>query len=219
MKKLLIFICCLFAFPMMSHAVKCTDEHSNEIRGLVSNVDIFYTIDTSKENPVFSIMINNLTDDMVVFDTVTNKGYKNFDVLGSQLKIDTTVTGNYNFDIYSFACKEKISSKSVNLPKYNIYYKDELCKGLENYPLCQKWSGYSSTRETFEKDIKKIKDDLAKLQKEEEKEEVVKKKWHEVVVDIFLSYWWLLGIVLVLLLVLYYYIRERKKKNEYDFSV
>lgn len=65
-----------------------------------------------------------------------------------------------------------ISNKYINLPNYNIYYKDSLCKGMEEHDICSKWKKNSMNYDEFKKEIEKLKyqDDKNKIEKEEEKE-------------------------------------------------
>lgn len=219
MKKIFAFIICLFIFPIVSNAATCTSSHSSEIKLLATNVNIIYEITMKDNTPIHTITLSNLTSDMVVIPSTGNVSYNKSKYKNGELTITLKQAGQYEFSIYSFACKEKIAVKTVNLPSYNAYYKDELCKGLEKYAQCQRWSGYKANRKTFESDIKKIKEDEAKLNQKEEEIVVPKDKWYEVLFDWFLDFWWLIVILLIGILGLYYYIINRRKKNEYDFKV
>ena len=150
MKKILIFIICLFVFPIISYGANCSNDKYTETSRLVNNVNITYEISINNNKPTFTIVLTNLTDDMGVVDLVTSKAHKNFKATGSELKITTSTSGRYSFDIYSLACKTKIGNKAVTLPTYNSYYNDELCKDLESYDLCKRWSSYKADRKTFE---------------------------------------------------------------------
>lgn len=219
MKKILVLFICLFSFPIISNAVSCTSSELSEATAFSSNVNIVYLIEMNGDSPTFSITLSNLTDDMAVIDKTTGKLHKGFKTTGSSLNIKTTSSGKYSFDIYSLKCKSKVATKAVTLPKYNPYYKDERCKGLEEYALCQRWSGYSGNKATFENDIKKI---LGQEKVEEEVEEVkvVKEnKWYVNLTEILVNYWWAIVIIMILIIGIYYVIRSKRKKNEYNFKV
>ena len=56
----------------------------------------------------------------------------------------------------SSECKNiEIVNKYVNLPYYNIYYKDELCNGMEQYKICSKWNRTTLSYEEFKNEIQK----------------------------------------------------------------
>ena len=217
MKKILFMIICIMSFPYICNAA-CSNEEIGKISGFSSNVNIVYLVNMKNNVPEFSIYVTNLTSDMALLDKNTyklHKGFKN----GGRFTITTKSDGKYAFDIYSLKCKVKTGTKSVTLPKYNPYYKDELCKGLEDYTQCQRWSGYTANRATFENDIKKIKEVKEKEEVKEETKVVVKKSLYKKVEDIILNYWWVMSIVLILLIGLFYIIRNNRKKNEYNFKV
>ena len=218
MRKILFLIICLVSFPYICNAASCSNEEIGKISGFSSNVNIVYLVNMKNNVPEFSITITNLTSDMALIDKNTSKLYKDFKN-GDRFTITTKTSGKYAFDIYSLKCKVKTGTKSVTLPKYNPYYKDELCKGLEEYTQCQRWSGYTANRATFENDIKKLKEVQNKEEMKEETKIVVKKSLYKKVEDIILNYWWAISIVLILLIGLFYIIRNKRKKNEYNFKV
>lgn len=218
MKKVLLLIICLISFPCVCNAESCSNTEIGQISGFSSNVNIVYLVNIKNDVPEFSITITNLTSDMAVLDKITSKLYKGFKN-GGYLNIKTKNSGKYSFDIYSLKCKFKSGTKSITLPKYNLYYKDELCQGLEDYSQCQRWSGYSANRTTFENDIKKIKEIKAKEEVKEETKVVVKKSWYNQFEEIILKFWWAFAIILIILIGLFYIIRNNRKKNEYNFKV
>lgn len=218
MKKIILLIICLISFPCVCNAAACSNTEIGQISGFSSNVNIVYLVNMKNNVPEFSITITNLTSDMALIDKTTSKLYKDFKNGGS-LNIKTTTSGKYAFDIYSLKCKIKTGTKSITLPKYNPYYNDEKCKGLEDYSLCQRWSGYSANRTTFENDIKKIQEAKSKGEEKEETKVVIKKSWYSNFEDIILNYWWAFVIILIILIGLFYVIRNNRKKNEYNFKV
>lgn len=218
MKKVLLLIICLFSFPYVCNAASCSNTEIGQLSGFTSNVNIVYLVDMKNDSPEFSITITNLTSDMVILDKVASKVYKGFKN-GDRLDIKTTISGKYAFDIYSLKCKKQIGTKSITLPKYNPYYKDELCNGLEDYSQCQRWSGYNANRTTFENDIKKIQEKKSKEKVKEETKVVVRKNWYDAFENIIIKFWWAFAIILILLIGLFYVIRNNRKKNEYNFKV
>lgn len=218
MKKIIVLFICFFSFINICNAATCNNKEIGQVTAFTSNVNLVYLVNMKNNVPEFSITITNLTSDMAIIDKNTSKLYKGFSN-GGTLNIKTTTSGKYSFDIYSLKCKVNTGTKSITLPKYNPYYTDERCKGLEDYAICQRWSGYSANKATFEEEIKKL---LETTKKEEEKEEtkvVVKKTWYQNFEDIILNYWWAFALLLILLIGLFYIIRNNRKKNEYNFKV
>lgn len=219
MKRLGIFIICLFLFPLVTNAATCDSTAVSNISSLANNVNIVYEVDTSKNTPVFTITLSNLTADMIVFDQNASKTYKGFSNTGSELSIKANTGGSYSFIIYSKQCKEQIATKSVSLPTYNTYYGDKLCDGLEQCEVCQKWYGSNKDRKTFEQGIQECKKKKNVVVEEEEKKVVQDKTWYESLSDIFLKFWWAIIILMIVIIGIYYAIRAKQKKNEYNFKV
>lgn len=219
MKKIFIFIVCLFVFPIVTNAASaCNSLTMSNISSLANNVNVVYEVDTSSKTPIFTITLSNLTSDMIVFDKNLGKTYKGFANTGSEISIKTKTSGSYDFAIYSKQCKEQVATKSVSLPTYNIYYGDKLCNGLDECDVCQKWYGSNSDRKTFELGIQECKKNQ-KVVVEEEKQVVQKQPWYEKVANIFLKYWWAIIILMIIITGAYYTIRAKQKKNEYNFKV
>lgn len=214
MKKILFIFICLFSFPVISLAA-CDTTILNNYRKLATNVNITYEI-TGTDKPTFTITMTNLHQNMILYDGT--KVYNSNYFPNGIFTFKTTTSGRYDYTIYVKSCGE-VGKKNVTLPTYNAYYKDELCKGLENYSICQRWSGYSATRAKFESDIKKIKNQQTKVVEEEKEEEKEEQRWFEKFTGIFVKYWWAIIIIMLLIMGVYYTIRAKNKKNEFNFKV
>lgn len=219
MKRLGIFLVCLFVFPLVTNAATCNSKTMSNISSLANNVNIVYEVDTSKKTPVFTITLSNLTTDMIVFDRNAAKTYKGFSNTGSELSIKTNTSGSYSFIIYSKQCKEQVATKSVSLPTYNVFYGDKLCDGLDTCDVCQKWYGSNKDRKAFEQGIQECKRKKNIVVEEEEKPVPQDKAWYESLADIFLKFWWAIIILMIVVIGIYYAIRAKQKKNEYNFKV
>lgn len=214
MKRLLMILVCLFAFPTLVMGATC-DRISNTPQ-LVNNVNINYSISINNDTPVFTIYITNLTSDMVVIDNNASEVYKN----RSYINVRTNRSGKYSFSIYSKECKSNLRTISVNLPKYNKYYADSRCKGFEQYPLCQRWSEYQGNDKTFNNDINKLIQEKANTKEEIETSKVKTKiKWYKMISEFFVNYWYLFIVLMILLMAIFYVIRANQKKKEYNFKL
>ena len=211
MKKILFIFACLFAFPIVSKAAYSCDEYNK----LASNVNIIYEITYAQNGtPIFVVTMTNLKDGMIVFD-----GKKMYNKFANETFVQNlTTSGNYNYKIYVKNCG-LVGGNNITLPTYNAYYKDELCKGLEGYSICQRWSGYTANRQKFESDIKKLKEQKKQVTEEQKSEEKEEKRWFEMFAGIFVQFWWLITIIMIVFIGIYYSIRAKEKKKEFNFKV
>ena len=109
-------------------------------------------------------------------------------------------------------CKDEIlSTKYVTLPKYNIYYGDENCKGIEDYTLCQRWGSFSvSNYEEYETKINKYKANLTKEKIVTEKED--EETFFEQIKDfLYNNYIFILIGIIVISLIIIYYLRKNDR--------
>ncbi len=228
MKKGLFLLIGLVIFPITSYAAVqssfggtmfCTSQEQSEVMAFAANVTFSYETIVNDNSASYVITVSNLTDDMILVDSTGIKTYSNFKSSGSEIKIKTANTGQYSFDIWSKKCKTRITTKSISLPYFNAYYADPLCKGLEAYPICQKWSNYTATKEQFEKAVQELKKEINAPKDDDEDASEGKKAWYEEITTFFVKYWWALVLVLVLVGFIGYLINRKKKKNEYDFKL
>lgn len=225
MKKILFLLICLFTFPLITYAAdtKCTKDYESEIKSRARNVNVVYQLEGIKNNVAsFRITVTNLTNDMVVFDNYSkqSKTYSSKDYSNGILVIKNAQSGTHSLKIYSKTCATTLSSltvKTISLPKYNPYYNDKSCEGLEQYSLCQKWSGYSKSKKEFENEIKNLKetkntanDDSKDNNTKEEKVSLYK---------LLIEYWYILLLALIIAICVYYLIASNSKKKEFNFKV
>lgn len=162
MKKLLVFLL-LFLFPL-SHieAFYCNYKEYEEVRKQASNVNIM-TEYREEDVAYFKITIYNLLESQYVVDR--NSGVTYYPTDGLIILDNITEASVNTFDVYSTlnTCDNKpLSILYSTIPSYNKYYKDDLCKGIENYKLCQRWSSIDMTYDDFKKNILEYKYSLIK---------------------------------------------------------
>lgn len=134
----------------------------SNLKSLVTNVNISYSYRLENNNAYFDITLNNITPEMYFYDVKNKKKYYYSDTIDGEITIKNYIgngtTGTYKFystrgECYGFL----LGSKYYTLPKYNKYYGDKLCEGIQEYSLCQKWATVSYNYEEFEKMINKYK--------------------------------------------------------------
>lgn len=197
----------------------CTVDDKIRYLSLASNITTSYDYIEANDRVTFSITIHNVHKDLVVKDTVNNKSYSsnrndlnNYTI--SNLKDGT----NYSFSIYAKRgdCSYKLlNTVYVNLPRYNKYYKDPICNGLENYNLCQRWGEIGNINyETFKEKVEEYKKETVI---EEEIKDNNKKSLSiiESLGDFWAKYYLYITIGTIVLLTPIIIIVN--KKNRYDF--
>lgn len=192
MKRLLAFfgiLCFLFPFP--TKAILCSNEDKVKFQTLASNITTSYTYTEENANVTFQITLSNIYEGLIIKDVTNRKvyPYKANEIVISDLKANTS----YRFDVYTndiFCDSELLYSHYVNTPPYNPYYQDELCKGLENHSICQKWANITYSYEEFQQRIEA-------LNKQEEKpvvepEEVYVKNAYDYILEFYLRYYYIM---------------------------
>ena len=197
----------------------CSVDDKVRYLSLASNITTSYDYTEVNDKVTFSITIHNVHKDLVVKDNVNNRSYSsnrndlnNYTV--SNLKDGT----NYSFSIYakSTDCSYKLlNTVYVNLPKYNKYYKDSACTGIESYNLCQRWGEIGDINyETFKSKVEEYKN-KSDVSDEIKDDDVKTTSIIEKLGDFWAKYYIYITIGTIVLLIPIIIIV--KKKNKYDF--
>ena len=162
MKRNMMFLALLFGFlvfPFQTKAI-CNSNEKIKMVALANNINSTYIFDESSKT--FQITLTNIPEGFAVKDV-------NNDISHYYSQSELTLNGyqpggSYRFDITSnlIGCSnEVLKSFYITLPVYNLNYMDSLCKGLEDYDICQEWGKYIASRSQFEAEIKKINQDIS----------------------------------------------------------
>ena len=160
MKKvsLIIFYVMIFVLATCSVNAQCTNEEIDNLKKEANKIKVTYKHLGAVENDEgitvydkFNVTFKNISDDLYI--EMFNFSYVKHPENGTI--VDTFTTGNWNFDIYSDKCEERISSINVYLPKFNIYSLDPLCKDIdvEEFALCGKYYEYDISYEAFKEKV------------------------------------------------------------------
>lgn len=196
MKKIVIFL--LFVlFPLNVEAYYCDYEDYNNMQKKALNVNIMTDYEIIDDNATFTVTIYNLDESHYIIDTKNSKTY-NYNGTDS-LKIIITNPGVYSFEVYSTDnyCDDTYLYKLfAEIPTYNKYYKDDLCKGIESYKYCQRWFSSKITYEEFKRGVNEYKNSF---KEEKIEEEIPYKSIYEYILEFYLDYWYIiLPIVIVI---------------------
>ena len=205
MKRLGIFLCLLFIiFPLQARAILCTNDKKVKYQALASNITTSYTYQEVNGTITFQITLSNINSELIIKDVKNDKVYP---YQGKELIIPNLKEGtSYRFDVYveDMDCDDKIMySHYVNTPSYNPYYQDEICRGMENYSICQKWSKVTVSYEEFKRKVEELKKEPTKPIIKEEEEEF--KTIGDYLLEFYLSYYYIVlpifivgGIVIII---------------------
>lgn len=212
MKKILIFFI-LFIIPLKTSAYYCNYDDYNMARKQANNVNYFVDYKIENDKAIFTITIYNIRNNQTIKDVKNNKSYS---YNGKEyIKIDVTTSGMYTFEVYSSEnyCDENYLNKLfVEIPKYNKYYKDDLCKGIENFKYCQKWFSTDISYSDFKKAITEYKDKKVEI---EENEIDDYKSIYEYILEFYLDYYFIILPIIIVICLIGIAIKK-KKENEFN---
>jgi len=188
MKKyvyILLFFACMFVTFMEVEASNCTLNDRVRFKELASKVKATYETDYIREEDsggevynayVLYLKIYNVSPEL---DFKLSDGINSKDLNYSMLNEDGSITirikdvskvRNYKIDIYpnSYNClTEKVRTIKLTLPMYNYNSSYDVCDGVEDYYMCQKFVFNEVDYDNFYTSVTNYKNKIAS-QKEEE---------------------------------------------------
>lgn len=210
MKRKLCFFLLLFLIVFIPHKTKalCDDSEYIRLSKLAQNIKMSYTYNSKTNN--FTITITNLKKDLSIEYLNEVKTYNT----DKEINIYNSYSGEHTFMIYvkNGSCAgEHLTTKYVNLPFRNQYADNEICKGIENYIYCQKWSNRNDNKETYYEKILSYKKELGN---NKEKNEIVKNNENAIfkfIREKYVEYYHIILPAIISILCLAIYIRNKKE--------
>lgn len=162
-RKIIIFIVFSFMFfPCLINAA-CNNQEIVGLKNTAANVNFSTDYIEVDNQALFRIKITNLQSDIYMMENY-NYSY----VMYGEDENPTEHVTEYVYPAGTiirfefFSDNEKcydipLYTKHVNLPSYNYLYNDPLCKGIEEFKLCQKWIKLNLNYEEFKDQIEKYK--------------------------------------------------------------
>ena len=150
---------------------------------------------------------NNIKE--IYFVDLTN--YRTYNYTKEEFVITGYQSGeSIRYDFYSKDCPSQVlASIRLNLPSYNSYYKDEVCKGVESYSLCQKWSSHNLSYEKFLERVTNYKNSLISEPEPLPEPTVNELSITQIIINFLLDYYVIILIVLILGLVGVYMLSKK----------
>lgn len=194
----IVFLIVLFAVPLHAHA--CSYTEKVRLKKLASNVNFSYRYTEVEDTVSFQITVSNLTSDIYMVDTSTGQAYysNNEDFVISGYHSGQQV--KFSFYAKDSNCLEgTILNNYVTLPTYNIYYKEAICNGVEDYKLCQKWLKHNMSYSEFYDGVYQYRNKVTEKEKELEKQKEKQTINYEKIIDIWSKYYvFILGAIIII---------------------
>lgn len=155
----------LFCFFMIIPSVvgaSCDYNEKNKLQALASNLGFSYNYTETDEGinskANFSIIITNMRPEIYVVDQTNIKVYyyNNNEFTINGYKPGSTT----QFIVYGNVgeCKGvELLNNYITLPSYNRFYKDEVCEGVSDYKLCNRWTRVNLSHGEFVKKVEQYK--------------------------------------------------------------
>ncbi len=190
----------------------CINEDISSVKRDAQKITIDYELDKDPENTgLFNITINGLTEDLSVYEKVTNI-YNDWSNINENGKLTFQLPGDsYEFKIYYNTCSDKpIRTIKINLPKYNYYAESSSCENIskEDLEVCDEWYQGDLDDETFNKIISDYNKKLEDQKKQEQQENTILNK----IINFLSNYYLYIIGVIILIVIIAFIIINRKKK-------
>ena len=209
-KYLILILFSLFFLIPSKVFADCSNNEISRLKILASNVNISYEPIETDSKVTYNIIFLNMTSELAIRDITARVSYP---YTGNEMVLNGFMpNSNYKFKIIpSNGCDVSLAVKYANLPAFNVYYKDPLCEGIQNYALCQKWNNSNVSYDTFVTEVTKYKESLSKpdiqVIPEENKTSIL-----DIIFGFFASYYYIFYIAIIVILVpIILYLRKKEK--------
>lgn len=213
MKRVVFFFSLLMLIlPLKTKAILCSNEDKVTFQALAKNITISYSDIEQNGTVSFQITLSNIYEGLIIRDIKNNITYP---YRGSELTISNLdANTSYRFDVYIddlFCDSELLYSHYINTPAYNPYYQDEVCKGMENYAICQKNTNITISYEEFKQRVENLKNNEIQ-EPMEEPEEIQEKGIYDFILEFYLDYYYIVLPIFIVIGTLIICLYNKKNK-------
>lgn len=163
MKRIVWLSTLLFLLlPSSIRATDCSGVDRERLQKLANNITV-----TMEETPnefgkiYFKATFAGFSDELIIRSSDLAFSSLNIgdDAISYAVAHNLLQNKNYRYSVEGFYKCYGVTFRNItiNTPKYNLYYDDELCKENREFYLCNKWGDFNKTYEEFEKEIKEYK--------------------------------------------------------------
>ena len=214
MRNIIIFVL-LLLIPITKVNGSCSYNEIVRLKKIASNINVSYDYIEKNSSVTFQITLNNLNEELYFIDL---SNYKKYYYTKDEIKISNYKSGQtvkYAFYPAKSDCDEKsLHTIRIVLPTYNPYYKDDVCQGVENYSLCQKWSSHNLSYSNFVEKVNNYKSSLTVPVPPSIEEESNNVSYMQLFIQFLLDYY--IVIIIILSLALIVILSLKKKDNIYS---
>lgn len=195
----------LILFPINTKALMCNNDYKIKYSDMAKNIAVNYEYVEANDDVTFTIKFSNIPEGFTIYDFKNDRTYK---YNGPELIVSAEKNKKYTFNVYlpDDACHLEVLYKHyVTIPPYNKYYKDELCRGIEDYKLCSKWLNINMSYDEWKKDVNKYIESLIVEEETIEKKEI--KGIFDYIIEFYLEYYYYIlpGVVVLCFIGMYFY--------------
>lgn len=150
---------------------------------IVSSYDYQETFGNNQYGSVtFTIKLTNLNSKLSILskESKTRYDYKSNELIITNISPGQTL----HYEVYGndYGCNDKhLMTIYINIPSYNKYYVDDVCKNFQGYKLCNKWNKVDMSYDDFKKAVSKYTSD-GKIDNPEEKKNY--KTFEEIFIEV-----------------------------------
>lgn len=206
--KILIVILAFFMMVPSTKALMCGNEVKVKYSEMAKNISVNYEYVESENDVIFNIKFSNIPEKFIIYDIEHEINYM---YQGSELTIpNVNKNSSYKYGVYidNISCKyELLYTHYITIPPYNYYYKDEVCNGIEDYKLCNKWLNITISYDEWKSKVIEYKNSLnVELEEIQESEKTIFEK----IIDFYIEYYLviLLGVIITCCVCIYSYNRK-----------
>lgn len=214
MKKVLVILIS-FVLGICNGFALCSNSKLAQIKKEASNINFSIDYRQIGDNVYYDIYINNITENMYFEDNLKYEKYHYSDSYNGEFVLRDYDLTSFSFSFYGTGeCEgKKLINKSMKLPIYNSYYKDELCNGLSHLNVCKKWVNSFVGYDQFTETIEQYKHEEKNDESEDERNIEVDSTFLDSVINFYVKYYYIiLGLTIVtciIIIVIY------NKKNNF----
>lgn len=214
MKRIIIVFILMLLVPLTYAKASCDYNEIAKLKKIASNVNVDYDYVEKNNSVTFTVRLTNLNNKIYFVD---NTNYKKYLYTKDEIVISNysdSQTIKYVFYPSDSSCgNQPLYTINLTLPTYNKFYTDSICKGIESYSLCQKWSTHNLNYDKFIEKVQDYKNSIIIESPPEEIEEVTE-TFGNMIISFLINYYYLFIIVFIIIFALIYAIR--KKDNIYS---
>jgi len=209
MKKLLLVLILFVLYPIQSKALMCNNESKVKYSEMAKNISVNYEYQEVDNDVIFNIKITNIPETFIIEDV---RNHKTYNYSSSELVIpNVSKNTSYKFNVLKddqFCSWEIFYTHYINIPAYNYYYKDEVCKGIEDYKLCNKWLNINLSYDEWKNKVIEYKNSLNQdddIIRDEKGKSIL-----DIIIDFYLDWYYLIlpSIIIISLASIYLYNRK-----------